>query len=298
MIHYLNGAFVGDEQAVVPLTDHGFLYGDGCFEGVGVIDGRIVHLDEHIERLIFSTRTLRINLGLSHGEVREIVLETAARNGMAEHPTGYLRPIVSRGRGPMGVKWSSQLEGPTFAVIAQVGDARMALTGDPAVLTACQTTRVRKPSSITDARIKSNNYIPNVLAYLEAEERGFDVGLMTDEFGRLSEGHAANVFSVHGDAIRTPSRVDVLDGVTRQHVLRVARELGYQTEEGPMTMYDLLNADEAFVTSSLEGVAALSRVEHHHYAGATPGPVTRAIRDRYIEIALEQATRIPEGSAT
>lgn len=292
MIHYLNGEYVEDAQAVVPLNDHSFLYGDGCFEGVGVVDGRIVHLDEHVERLLFSTRALRIELGLTHDEVRDIVVETASRNGMADRPMGYLRPIVSRGRGPMGIKWSSRLEGPLFAVIAQVGDRRIALTGDPAVLTACQTTRMRKPSVITDARIKTNNYIPNVLAYLEAEERGFDVGLLTDEVGQLAEGHAMNVFSVHGDTVRTPPRVDVLDGVTRQHVLKVATELGYRVEEGPMTVYDLLVADEAFVTSSLEGVAALSKVEHYTYPGAVPGPVTTAIRTRYIEVALTQATPV------
>jgi branched-chain amino acid aminotransferase len=289
---YLDGEFVEDSEAKVSVTDHSFLYGDGCFEGIGVFEGRVLHLDEHVERLYHSARMLRIPVPLAPDELRSLILETASRNGMDARSMGYLRPLLSRGAGPLGLKWTPSIERPTLTIIPQLSDRRIGYGGEMDVLTAVVTSQVRAPSTAIDPRIKANNYLPSILAFFEAHDRGADVGILRDAQGFLSEGHAMNLFCVRDGVVLAPMESAALAGITRKNVLAAARKAGFEVRETNLTTYDLICADEAFVTSSLEGVAALGAVNDVAFA-PVPGPVTGKVRDIYVREALAAAVPVP-----
>src|SRR6266480_5145827 len=256
MWFYLNGRFVEEEDAKVPVTDHSFLYGDGCFEGIGVCSGRVLHLDEHVARMFKSARMLRITVPVSEVELRDLILETASRNGMAESQMGYLRPLLSRGAGPLGLKYSNKLGPATLVIIPQLGDRRIAFTGEIEILKAAFSSYQRPGPSSLDARIKANNYLTYIMAFLEVQDHGADVAIMRDPDGYVAEGHAMNLFCVHDRRVMVPQESLALSGITRKHVIATARRIGYECSERNLTRYDISAADEVFVTSSLEALAA------------------------------------------
>ena len=293
MWFYLNGSFVEDEAAKVPVTDHSFLYGDGCFEGIGVCEGRILHLDEHVTRLFKSARLLRMEVPVSWDNLRALILETAARNGMDQRPMGYLRPLLSRGSGPLGLKYSNKLGPATLIIIPQLGDRRIAYTGEIEIMSAAFSSYQRPGPTSLDARIKANNYLTYILAFLEAQDRGADVAIMRDPEGYVAEGHAMNLFCVHDGRIHVPHESLALAGITRKHVIATARRIGYECVETNLTRYDLVGADEVFVTSSLEAITAIGSIDGLAVPAPVPGPVTVAVRNAYVKAALESGTPVP-----
>src|SRR5262249_18918981 len=252
MWFYLNGQFVEDDQAKVPVTDHSFLYGDGCFEGIGVCSGRVLHLDDHVARMFKSARMLRITVPVSQAELRNLILETAARNGMAESKMGYLRPLLSRGAGPLGIKYSNKLGPATLVIIPQLGDRRVAYTGEIETLTAVFSSYTRPGAGSLDARVKANNYLTYILAYMAAQDLEEDVAILRDRDGFVAEGHGMNLFVVHGERLLVPPESYALSGITRKNVVATARRIGVECVEAQLTRYDVTAADEVFVTSSLE----------------------------------------------
>lgn len=292
---YVDGRFVEADRAMVSVTDHSFLYGDGCFEGIGVFEGRILHLDEHVERLYRSARMLRIPVPVPPAELRALIIETASRNGMDAAPEGYLRPLLSRGAGPLGIKWTVEIQRPTLVIIPQFSDRRIGYGDQMEVVTAVVTSLVRAPSSSLDTRIKSNNYLTAILAFLEAHDRGADIGILRDERGFLSEGHAMNLFCVRDGRVLAPMESAALAGITRKNVLAALNELSIEFVETNLTTYDLICADEAFITSSLEGVAAVSSIDNHSL-GAAPGPITASVREVYVGHAVNGGTPVPAGA--
>lgn len=293
MWFYVNGEFVEDADATVSVTDRSFLYGDGCFEGIGICDGRVLHLDEHVARMYRSARMLRIEMPVGPAELRELILETAARNGLAGGGMGYVRPLVSRGSGPLGLKFTGDLGRATLVIIPQVRDRVIAYQGDIPVLTAAVVSAVRASSASLEPRIKSNNYLPSIFAFFEARDRGADIGIMRDPQGFLAEGYAMNLFCLRDGRLLTPMESAALGGITRANVIAQARALGIECVETNITAYDLRCADEAFVTASLEGVAALSAVDGQPLPAPVPGPVTTKVREAYVRFALETGVEIP-----
>ena len=296
MWFYLNGRFVEDDEAKVPVTDHSFLYGDGCFEGIGVCNGCVLHLDDHVARMFKSARMLRITVPVSEEELRNLILETAARNGMAESKMGYLRPLLSRGAGPLGVKYSNKLGPATLVIIPQIGDRRIAYTGEIETLTASFSTYQRPAPSSLDARIKANNYLTYIMAFLEAQDHGADLAIVRDPNGYVSEGHGMNLFAVHEGRVFVPQESLALSGITRKHVIATARRIGYECTETNLTRYDITVADEVFVTSSLEAIAAIGAIDGQRLPDPVPGPATTGIREAYVKFALETGTPVPAPS--
>lgn len=297
MWYYLNGRFVEDAEAKVSVTDHSFLYGDGCFEGIGVCEGRILHLDEHVARLLKSARMLRMTVPVSAEELRRLTLETASRNGMDKTPMGYLRPLLSRGAGPLGLKYSNKLGPATLVIIPQLGDRRIAYTGEIEVLTAVFSSYNRSGAGSLDARIKANNYLTYIMAFLEAQDRGADIAILRDPDGYVAEGHAMNLFCVHNRVVLVPPESFALSGITRKNVILAARAAGFECREAQLTRYDVTAADEVFVTSSLEAVAAIRSIDGDALSGPVPGPVTKAVRDAYVKVALQTGTPVPARNA-
>jgi branched-chain amino acid aminotransferase len=293
MWFYVNSRFVEDEDAKISVTDHSFLYGDGCFEGIGICEGRVLHLDEHVTRLFKSARLLRMEVPVSWSDLRALTLETAARNGMDKSPMGYLRPLLSRGAGPLGLKYSNKLGPATLVIIPQLGDRRIAYTGEIEILSAVFSTYQRPGPTSLDARIKANNYLTYIMAFLEAQDRGADIAILRDHEGYIAEGHAMNLFCVHDGRLYVPHESLALAGITRRNVIATARAIGCQCIETNLTRYDLVAADEVFVTSSLEAIAAIGSIDGAPLPAPVPGPVTTAIRTAYVKAALDTGTPVP-----
>jgi branched-chain amino acid aminotransferase len=290
---YVNGEYVREEDATISVLDRGLLYGDACFESVGIRDGRLLFLDEHLARFERSARVLDIESPVAPEELREIVLETGARSGMSDTAAGTLRPLLTRGRGA-SVAGARSAGRPTLVVIPQVAEV------DPRNLTprsAAFVTVTRPAPSTLDLRIKSTNYLASVLAWLEADGRGAEVAILRDERGFVSEGHSMNLFAVTAGAVRTPPATSALAGITRTCVLEAAGELGCETAETALTSYDLLCADEVFGTSAMWGVIPIGSIDGRVLAEPAPGPMTRTLAAAYETRGAASGTPIERGAA-
>lgn len=293
---YLNGEFVSEQDAVVPVTDHSFLYGDGCFEGIGVFSGRVIHLGEHVDRLYRSARMLRIPVPVQPAELADLIVETARRNGMGGSAgTGYLRPILSRGTGPLGVSWSTRIEKPTLAIVPQVGQRKIEFGEEIPVLRAVISPITKPDPASSEPRIKTNNYLNSILAFLDAADKGADAAILRDQRGFVCEAHGMNIMAVVRDRIATPPEGVALAGITRANVLRTASELGIEWAETSLTPYDLICADEVLLTASLEGVSAVSAIDGRALPDPVPGVITRRLREAYVKRALGDG--VPVGPA-
>ena len=185
---YINGEMRPKAEATVSVFDHGFIYGDGVFEGIAIACGGVFKLDAHIQRLVESAGYLAIKAP-DHSVLREAALQTARRNELRE---GYLRMVLTRGSGPVGIRNMDQLSDPTLVVIAQAEDREkrksLYANGIKAILSSVR----RIPAECLDGRAKTCNYINNILAYMEAKHAAADTAIMLDTNGALAECHAAN----------------------------------------------------------------------------------------------------------
>lgn len=278
----VDGEFVPGPDATISVLDRSFVYGDGVFEGVGIIEDTIVLLDEHVDRLYASAKRTGIDIDISKSEMTDRIVETARENDMTE---GYLRPLVSRGHGPLGIHNTDQIDGPTIVVIPQLDRAPRFDSLDPErvrLSSVAQST----PDSL-DPRVKSNNYMANILAVQEVASTDADTAILLDADGNVTEAAAANVFVVDdGDLYTTPER-SILVGTTRNAVLDVAAQEGVDATVKTLTPYDLYTADEVFLTGSLGGISPVVAVTDTSVGDGEIGPVTKrlssALRDHLIE---------------
>jgi len=243
---WIDGAIVEGGEARVPVTDHGFLYGDGVFEGIRVSRGRVFRLADHLRRLRTGARAIGLEPPLTPVELEKVVLETVRAHGCDE---AYVRLVLSRGEGPLGVDPTTC---PRPRVVCIVDAVRLYPEEKLSRGVDLVTASVRRPSSDTvDPRIKSLNYLNSVLAKREARLRGADEALLLNAEGRVAEASVANVFAVRGGALSTPPATDgALEGITRASVLEIAEELGLPARERSLGRVDLLGADEVFLTGT------------------------------------------------
>ncbi len=286
LICYVNGEFIEAGEARVSAFDHGFLYGDGIFESMTTAGGRIFKLRDHLDRLERSARALRLGLPETKERIGEIVKEAVRRSGRGHF---YIRVVVSRGEG-YPVLDPRVAKRPTLAVLLH----------DPAPPPETEgsygagggglrrkTAGVRKvPPESLEPRVKSLNYLNNVLARIEAIEAGFDEAILLDTRGFLAEAPGENIFAVSGGALKTPRAQGVLDGITRRIVLEIAEAEGIPAGEADMTLYDLYTAEEAFVTSSFSRVHGVGEVDGRLIP--CPGPITEWLRGRLAEMEREE----------
>ena len=270
---YLNGKFVPAAEATVSVFDRSFVYGDGVFEGIEVENGGIFKLDAHVDRLYRSAVFLRIAIPMSKDEMRETIIEVVRRSDLRN---GYVRPLVSRGAGPLGLERVAELGPPTVVVMPQHRPPKEARSYRAVILA----TR-RNPAQCLDPRVKSNNYLNNVLGKLEQMDAGADAGIFLDVDGFVSECCGENLFSVREGRIATPPATRTLDGITRQTVIALAGEAGIPVAECEMTRYDLYTADELFLTATLSGIGYIVEVDGRRIGSREPGPVSRQLYALY-----------------
>jgi branched-chain amino acid aminotransferase len=273
-IVYVNGAFVKRDEATVSVFDHGFVYGDGIFEGLQAVHGGVFKLDAHLARLYRSARYMGFDIPLAPSAFAEAVLETARRNGLRD---GYLRPVVSRGTGPMGIRHMAKLGPPTVVIVVQHEDVNERRDVFERGIAAHVVSLRRIPSECLDSRVKSCNYINNVLAYLEARQAGADTAVMLDVHGNVAEGYGGNVFCVRAGTVMTPALGNILEGITRETVLEICHAQGIPCRETLLTVYDLVTADEVFETATLAEITPVVAIDGRRVGDGRVGPMTRRL---------------------
>ncbi|NIM44870.1 MAG: branched-chain-amino-acid transaminase [Nitrososphaeria archaeon] len=277
---YINGDFFPESQAKVSVFDHGFLYGDGIFEGIRAYDGRIFRLNEHIDRLYESAKTIKLNIPLSEEQMKEACAETLRRNKIK---SGYLRLIVSRGFGKLGLD-PRNCEKPTIVIIP-AGYVITVAEAKP-VKAIIASTR-RNPSFCIPPTVKSCNYLNNILARIEALNANADEAIMLDVRGYVSEGAADNIFIIKkGKLITPPLHAGILEGVTRLVTIEIAENLGIQVIDKDITIHELYNSDEAFITGTGGEVQPLIEVDGRIIGTGQPGPITKRISEEFKKEAL------------
>lgn len=291
-IVYLNGEFLPESSARISVYDHGLLYGDGIFEGIRAYNKRIFKLDRHIDRLFHSAKAVNLGIPQSPEEMARLVIETARRNKLVN---GYMRPIVTRGVGDLGLDPRKCKKGPTVIIIARPFEP---LYGDKyeSGLKVVTSAYRRTPPECVSPNIKSLNYLNNILARIEANQRGADEVLFLDLNGYVSEASADNFLIVKGSRVIAPPTMTNLKGVTRETALELARGLGLSTEERFFTLFDVYNADEAFITGTAAEIAPVVDVDGRRIAEGRPGKTTRQLMGKYHELVNSTGTPIYDGA--
>lgn len=288
---YLDGRFVDESEARVSVFDHGFLYGDGVFEGIRAYDGRVFRLDEHVERLYHSARAIMLDLPLSPREMGDIVLETCRRN---EIRNGYIRVVCSRGAGDLGIDPRNCRKGPTVVCIADKLTMYPRSMYEEGMAVITTTTRRNSPAAL-DPGIKSLNYLNNILAKIEVNRAGVGEGLMLNGEGYVAEATGDNVFIVdRGELVTPPPYVGILEGITRNCVIELAGSLGVPFAEKVFTLLSVYRAEECFLTGTGAEVIPVVRVDDRQIGDGRPGPVTRRIMEAFNAAVRREGVEIGE----
>lgn len=291
MLVYVNGQFVPRHQAVVSVFDAGYVCGDGVWEGVRLVDGRIVSFDAHIERMYEGAKSIALDIGMTRAQMKQVVVDTFLRNGMRDG--AHARLMVTR-----GVKKTPNQD-PRFII----GGATVVCVAEHKVVTPeakrnglklfTSTLRCSGPD-VFDLRLNSHSRLNLIQALIQAIQAGADEALMLDPHGFVSSCNSTNFFAVRGGALWTSSGRYCFNGITRATVVRLAREAGIPVHEGDFTLAEVYAADEAFVTGTLAGLTPVSSVDGR--ALAPLGPLTQrldALYRAYIASANEAHGALP-----
>lgn len=283
---YIDGEFYPREAAKVSVFDHGLLYGDGVFEGIRVYNRRIFRLDAHLDRLYASARALALQIPLAQPEMRAAVEETVRRN---QRDDVYIRLVVTRGVGELGI---DPLSCPKPSVIIIANDVRVYPRELYAAGIKVMTSATRQVShEAVDPRIKSLNYLKNILAKIDAQQAGAHEAIMLNAEGFIAECTADNLFVVRGGQLLTPSPQDgALGGITRGVILELAAEARIPAAEVRLTRYDLYTADEAFVTGTGAELMPVSIADGRALADGQPGPITQRLTEVFHALVRKEGT--------
>lgn len=284
---YLNGKFVPEEQATVSVFDHGFLYGDGVFEGIRAYDGRVFRLEDHVKRLFDSAQAIMLNIPLTEDEMCQAILETLRKNNLRD---AYIRPIVSRGYGDLGLDPNKCPKSSVIIIAVEWG----AMYGDlyEVGLTAVSVSVRRNSPDSLPPNIKSLNYLNNILAKIEANIKGGNEAIILDSRGLVSEGSGDNIFVIKDGQISTPHTINNLKGITRAAVMDLAEIRGNPIQEKELGLFDLYTADEVFVTGTAAEVAPVTKVDGRIIGTGKPGPITKELMAAFKELAMTTGTAI------
>lgn len=274
---WLDGTWHERDTAVISVYDHGLLYGDGVFEGIRIYGGRIFRLREHLDRLYDSAHAIWLTIPMSKEEMAAVTEEGVRRSGIQE---GYIRHIVTRGAGDLGLD-PRKCAKPSVVIITDT----IKLWPEEVYETGLKVVTAGTPIPQREAlspRVKSLNYLAHILAKVEGIQAGADEVLMLDSAGTVAEGSGQNIFVVKGGGLRTPpAHAGILKGVTRDVVIELAREAGYDVAETMLNRYDVYTADEAFFTGTAAEVVGIRQLDGRLIGGGRPGPVTRDLRARF-----------------
>jgi len=285
---FIDGELFDQADAKVSVFDHGLLYGDGIFEGIRFYNGRVFRMEEHMDRLWESARSICLDIPMARAEMDEALLETIRQNDLRD---GYVRLIVTRGVGNLGLN-PVQCKRPSVIIIASTIALYPEEVYKRGLTVVTVATRRMGPATLNPA-IKSLNYLNNVLARIEANLANADEALMLNDAGNIAECTADNVFIVKRGQIMTPPiTAGALRGITRSVVFDIANELGIKISEPELTRHDLYIADEAFLTGTAAEVIPVIKVDGRTIGNGKPGEITNRTIARFRELTRETGTPI------
>lgn len=274
---YINGKLYDKQDAKISVYDHGFLYGDGVFEGIRSYGGKVFKLAEHLDRLWDSAKAIWLQIPLSKQEMARAIEDTLAENGIKD---GYIRVVVSRGCGTLGLD-PNKCSDPQVIIITD----HISLYPDELYqkgLEIVTVSTIRNHPAALNPRVKSLNYLNNILAKIEGLQAGCIEALMLNHKGEVAECTGDNLFLVRGGRITTPpNEAGILEGITRQAVINLARDLGVEVREAPLTKHDVYIADECFLTGTAAEVVPVVKVDSRPIGDGTPGQITRQLMAQF-----------------
>jgi len=291
LVIYLNGEYVQKEEAKVSVFDHGLLYGDGVFEGIRSYNGRVFRLDEHLQRLYDSAKVIRLTIPLSPEEMKEKILETLRRNGLRD---AYIRVVVTRGPGDLGLDPDKCCkEGFVFIITDKI-----VLYDDEYYKNGLSVITVPTRRNVPEAlnpRIKSLNYLNNIMAKIEAKNSNVIEAIMLNSDGYVVECTGDNIFIVKNGALYTPpTYIGALEGITRDAVMELARNMGIKVEERIFNRYEVFVADECFLTGTAAEIIPVVKVDGRIIGDGRPGNITKKLTEEFRKLTQTTGTPIYE----
>ncbi|MEM5027909.1 branched-chain-amino-acid transaminase [Bacillus pumilus] len=285
---FLNDELVKKEDAKISVYDHGFLYGDGVFEGIRVYNGNIFRMKEHLDRLYDSARSIMLNIPYSLEELTEKMIHTVERNGLKD---AYIRLVVSRGAGDLGLDPNNCGRANTVIIVEPLAifPKHLYETGIDIVTVP---TRRNRPD-VLSPKVKSLNYLNNILVRIEAHMAGVSEALMLNDQGYVAEGSADNVFIYKKGKLYTPpGYIGALEGITRNAIMEIAEDLGYEVKEEPFTRHDVYTAEEVFLTGTAAEVIAVVKVDGRTIGEGRPGDHTNKLLEQFRKRVVEEGEKV------
>lgn len=287
---YLNGEYVSKEDAKVSVYDHGFLYGDGIFEGIRVYNGNIFKCREHLVRLYDSAKSIDLKIPNTMEEMQQLLIDTIRKNELRD---GYIRLVVSRGPGDLGLD-PRRSRGANVVIIVEP----LSIYPEEAYINGLKVISVSTRRNIPDAlnpKIKSLNYLNNVLVKIQANLAGVGEALMLNSQGYVAEGSGDNIFIVKNGVLYTPpSYVGALEGITRAAIIEICGKVGYTVKEEPFTLHDVYVADEVFLTGTAAEVIAVREVDGRVIGEGKAGPITTHLLKEFRSIVEIDGVKVYE----
>lgn len=285
---YLDGQYVTKEEAKVSVYDHGFLYGDGIFEGIRIYNGNIFKCKQHLDRLYDSAKSIMLEIPLTYQEMQDALVETLRRNELRD---GYIRLVVSRGAGDLGLDPNRCPKASVVIIVEQ-----LAIYSEEAYKTGLKTVSVSTRRNIPDAlnpKIKSLNYLNNILVKIQSNLSGAGEAIMLNSQGYVTEGSGDNIFYVKNGVIVTPPcYLGALEGITREAIIEICEKKGYKFKEQPFTLHDIYVADEVFLTGTAAEVIAVREVDGRVIGEGHAGPVTLKLLEEFRSIVEQDGLKV------
>jgi len=285
---FLDGRFVDKADAKISVFDHGLLYGDGVFEGIRVYNGRIFRLEQHLDRLFASATAIMLSVPMTHAELVEVCCECCRRNKIAN---GYIRLVVTRGTGYLGLSPFKCSKPSVFCIADTIELYPDEVYRNGLRLITAATRRVN-PAAISPS-VKSLNYLNNIMAKIEAIQAGTVEALMLNDQGYVAECTGDNIFIVRGGKLETPPvSAGALNGITRGVVFELAERLNIACREVNLTRYDVMTADECFLTGTAAEIVAVASLDGRAIGSGKPGPITRRLEAEFHKLTRTEGTPI------
>ncbi len=280
---YIDGKLYAKEDAKISVYDHGLLYGDGVFEGIRSYGGKVFRMRAHLDRLWDSAKAIVLAIPMSKEQMAQAIQDTLAVNGIQD---GYIRVVVTRGAGSLGLD-PNHCRDPQVIIITDY----IALYPEELYRKGLEIVTVsvaRSHPAALSPRIKSLNYLNNILAKIEGQQAGCVEALMLNHKGEVAECTGDNIFLVRNGGLLTPSMESgILEGITRDAVIEIARAAGIAVREVPLTKHDVYIAEECFLTGTAAEVIPVVKVDSRTIGGGLPGPITRDLSDRFHKLTRE-----------
>jgi branched-chain amino acid aminotransferase len=274
---YINGKLFDKQDAKVSVYDHGFLYGDGVFEGIRVYEGKVFKLREHVDRLYDSARHIALEIPMSREDMADAVVSTVKAN---DKRNGYIRLVVSRGAGTLGLDPRKTTDPQIIIIVDDIALYPPELYENGLEIITAAT--IRNHPNATNPRIKSLNYLNNILAKIEGIRAGCVEALMLNHKGEVSECTGDNIFIVKRGILKTPPPdAGILEGITRNAVMDLARAGNILVQECSLTRHDVYAADECFLTGTAAEVIPVVKCDGRPIGSGKVGPVTRQLAERF-----------------